>query len=87
MQLTRFRQFEVPWTGLAGLVPEDHARYWQITLDFLKIAMTYWPAHLADQGAMNPKARRSALIARGRSTLLVHGESASILHRLAYSSK
>jgi ATP-dependent helicase/nuclease subunit B len=55
---------EVPWTGLAGLVPEDHARYWQITLDFLKIAMTYWPAHLADQGAMNPKARRSALIRR-----------------------
>ncbi|WP_029057721.1 double-strand break repair protein AddB [Stappia stellulata] len=55
---------EVPWSGLAQLVPEDHARYWQITLDFLKIAMTYWPAHLADRGAMNPKARRSALIRR-----------------------
>lgn len=55
---------EVPWDGLTRLVPDDHARYWQITLDFLKIAMTYWPAHLADRGAMNPKARRSALIRR-----------------------
>ncbi|MAA99257.1 MAG: double-strand break repair protein AddB [Stappia sp.] len=55
---------EVDWGGLLGLVPEDHARYWQITLDFLKIAMEHWPAYLAGRGAMDPKARRSALIRR-----------------------
>jgi ATP-dependent helicase/nuclease subunit B len=49
---------------LTGLVPDDHARYWQITLDFLKIVQEAWPAHLAEQGKMDPKARRSALIRR-----------------------
>ncbi len=55
---------EIPWAGLSELVPEDHARYWQITLDFLRIAMEHWPAYLAARGAMDPKARRSALIRR-----------------------
>ena len=55
---------EVSWQGLATLVPEDHARYWQITLDFLKIAMEHWPAYLGERGAMDPKARRSELIRR-----------------------
>jgi ATP-dependent helicase/nuclease subunit B len=55
---------EVDWSGLLGLVPEDHARYWQITLDFLKIAVEHWPAYLAERGAMDPKARRSTLIRR-----------------------
>ncbi|WP_349359068.1 double-strand break repair protein AddB [Stappia sp.] len=55
---------EISWAGLTDLVPEDHARYWQITLDFLKIAMSHWPEHLAAQNAMDPKARRSALIRR-----------------------
>ena len=55
---------EIDWTGLADLVPEDLARYWQITLDFLRIAMAHWPDHLTSQGAMDPKARRSALIRR-----------------------
>jgi len=55
---------EADWTELAGLVPEDHARYWQITLDFLKIVQEAWPAHLEELKQMDPKARRSALIRR-----------------------
>lgn len=55
---------EADWSGLAGLVPEDHARYWQITLDFLQIVRQAWPAHLRELGHMDPKARRSALIRR-----------------------
>lgn len=55
---------EADWSELAGLVPEDHARYWQITLDFLKIVQEAWPEHLAEIGKMDPKARRSALIRR-----------------------
>jgi len=53
---------EADWSELAGLVPEDHARYWQITLDFLRIVQEAWPAHLAERAMMDPKARRSALI-------------------------
>jgi ATP-dependent helicase/nuclease subunit B len=55
---------EADWSELATLVPDDYARYWQITLDFLKIVQEAWPAYLAEQGMMDPKARRSALIRR-----------------------
>ncbi len=55
---------EADWGSLLSLVPDDHARYWQITLDFLKIAMEAWPAFLAERGAMDPKERRSRLIRR-----------------------
>jgi len=55
---------EADWSELTGLVPEDYARYWQITLDFLQIVREAWPAHLAECGQMDPKARRSALIRR-----------------------
>ncbi|SHL28902.1 double-strand break repair protein AddB [Roseibium suaedae] len=62
---------EADWTDLAGLVPEDHARYWQITLDFLKIVQEAWPAHLAQQNRMDPKVRRSLLIRREAERLAV----------------
>ncbi|MET1413248.1 double-strand break repair protein AddB [Roseibium sp. HPY-6] len=55
---------EADWTQLSTLVPDDFARYWQITLDFLKIVQEAWPAHLVESGRMDPKARRSALIRR-----------------------
>ncbi|MEJ8475205.1 double-strand break repair protein AddB [Roseibium algae] len=55
---------EAEWSDLEDLVPEDHARYWQITLDFLKIVQQAWPAHLAEQGKIDPKERRSLLIRR-----------------------
>src|SRR5262245_39408568 len=34
---------EVSWDRLDGLVPEQVDRYWQLTLDFLKIAREAWP--------------------------------------------
>ncbi|MXN66748.1 double-strand break repair protein AddB [Stappia sp. GBMRC 2046] len=63
---------EAGWEALTSLVPEDHARYWQITLDFLKIATEAWPEHLAERGLMDPKARRSALIRREAERLRAH---------------
>ncbi|WP_417693968.1 double-strand break repair protein AddB [Roseibium sp.] len=53
---------EADWAQLADLVPDDYARYWQITLDFLSIVQQGWPAYLAETGTMDAKARRSALI-------------------------
>ena len=37
---------QVPWDRLDKLVPDALDRYWQIALDFLKIARNYWPARL-----------------------------------------
>ncbi len=54
---------EVPWEHLDGLVPENVDDYWQLTLRFLKIAREFWPAILADRGAIEPATRRDRLIA------------------------
>ncbi|ESR26000.1 double-strand break repair protein AddB [Lutibaculum baratangense] len=48
---------------LATLVSEDHADYWRITLEFLKIATETWPAVLGERGMVDPAARRDALLA------------------------
>ena len=41
---------EVPWERLDRLVPDYVSSYWQLTLEFLKIARGVWPAVLAERG-------------------------------------
>src|SRR5215211_4940312 len=53
---------KVPWRALDDLVPERFDRYWQLTLDFLKIARDAWPAILAERNAIEPAERRDRLI-------------------------
>src|SRR6195256_1748799 len=62
----------VPWDRLDELVPEALDRYWQLTLEFLKIAREAWPNILADRGAIEPAARRDALIKAGAARLATH---------------
>ncbi len=52
----------IDWQSLAGLVPDDYPRFWQLTLDFLKIATEAWPLHLAEKHLADPAARRDELI-------------------------
>jgi ATP-dependent helicase/nuclease subunit B len=52
----------VPWERLDELVPESFDRYWQLTLQFLKIARQAWPEILAERGAIEATARRDALL-------------------------
>ncbi|MEA2997528.1 MAG: ATP-dependent helicase/nuclease subunit, partial [Alphaproteobacteria bacterium] len=53
---------EVDWGRLDGLVPEHVDTYWQLTLDFLKIAREHWPNILAERQAIEPAERRDRLI-------------------------
>ncbi len=53
---------KVPWERLDKLVPEDLDHYWQLTLEFLKIARSAWPQILAERGAIEASTRRDALI-------------------------
>jgi ATP-dependent helicase/nuclease subunit B len=53
---------EVAWGRLDGLVPEHVDKYWQLTLDFLKIAREAWPEILAERQAIEPAERRDRLI-------------------------
>jgi ATP-dependent helicase/nuclease subunit B len=43
---------------LRGLVADEYAGHWRRTLDFLEIALAFWPAHLAEQNLLSPVARR-----------------------------
>ena len=64
---------QVPWDRLDTLVPDQYDRYWQLTLDFLKIARAYWPAELDEQKKIDPAARRDLLIDAERNRLEAHG--------------
>ncbi len=63
---------DVPWDRLDELVPDDLDRYWQLTLKFLKIAREAWPDILAERGAIEPAARRDALIKAEAARLAIH---------------
>jgi ATP-dependent helicase/nuclease subunit B len=62
----------VAWDRLDGLVPETLDRYWQLTLEFLQIAREAWPQILAERRAMEPAARRDALIKAEAARLAAH---------------
>src|SRR5262252_4866172 len=62
----------VAWDRLDGLVPETLDRYWQLTLEFLQIAREAWPQILAERGAIEPAARRDALIKAEAARLAAH---------------
>src|SRR5437016_6337549 len=62
----------VPWERLDGLVPQALDRYWQLTLEFLQIARETWPKILAERGAIEPAARRDALIKAEAARLAAH---------------
>ncbi len=47
---------------LGALAPDDFAEHWSITLRFLEIVTAYWPERLAELGALDPMARRDALM-------------------------
>ena len=64
----------VPWERLDELVPEALDRYWQLTLQFLKIAREAWPKILAERGAIEPAARRDALIKAEAARLASHAD-------------
>lgn len=72
----------IPWGRLDGLVPEDHARYYQITLEFLRIVAEQWPAILAEMGRVDPAVRRDTLIrasaARLAGPVVAAGSTGSI---------
>jgi ATP-dependent helicase/nuclease subunit B len=52
----------VPWERLDELVPDEFDTFWQLTLRFLQIARERWPEILREAQAMEPMARRDALI-------------------------
>lgn len=53
---------EADWQKLDTLAAADYASWWQLTLEFLKIARDYWPARLQELRASSPSRRRNAVL-------------------------
>ena len=62
----------VGWEALNGLVPDQLDKYWQYSLEFLRIARKAWPDHLAEIGKIEPAARRDLLIDAEAKRLTAH---------------
>ncbi|MCA1478411.1 double-strand break repair protein AddB [Bradyrhizobium sp. NBAIM08] len=62
----------VDWSALDGLVPDNLDRYWQHSLEFLRIARIAWPNHLTEINRIEPAARRDLLIAAEARRLTAH---------------
>src|ERR1700737_3404487 len=62
----------VGWEALDGLVPDQLDKYWQYSLEFLRIAREAWPAHLNEIQRIEPAARRDLLIAAEAARLTAH---------------
>ena len=75
----------VSFDRLDTLVPDHLDKYWQLTLEFLKIARTAWPEMLAERGMIEMAVRRDALIkaeaarlARSPGPVIAAGSTGSI---------
>ncbi len=75
----------VSWDRLDDLVPDHLDKYWQLTLDFLKIARSAWPQILAERGMIEASVQRNALIkaeagrlARSPGPVIAAGSTGSI---------
>ncbi|HZP75810.1 MAG TPA: double-strand break repair protein AddB [Pseudolabrys sp.] len=60
---------QVSFDKLDTLVPDALDPYWQLTLEFLKIARDAWPQILQERGAIEAAARRDLLIAAEQQRL------------------
>ncbi len=77
---------QVPWDALDTLVPDALDVYWQKTMAFLNIvARQQWPAHLNEQGKIEPADRRdrlieaeSARLANTRAPVIAAGSTGSM---------
>ncbi|MGJ7042523.1 ATP-dependent helicase/nuclease subunit B [Shinella sp. BE166] len=53
---------ELDWSALDNLDVSNHALWWQLTAEFLKIASEYWPARLTELNRSSPSLRRNATL-------------------------
>ena len=53
---------ELDWSALDNLDVSNHALWWQLTAEFLKIASEFWPVRLAELNRSSPSLRRNATL-------------------------
>jgi ATP-dependent helicase/nuclease subunit B len=53
---------DIDFTRLEGLVADEYTERWQRTLEFLGLALPFWPAYLAENNLLSPVARRRRVL-------------------------
>ena len=70
---------ELDWSALAKLDTRDHAIWWQLTLEFLKIASVFWPARLSELNRSSSARHRNAILRGEAERLAGLGQSGPII--------
>lgn len=68
----------IAWERLDPLALPELDRFWQITLDFLNIAIEQWPKILAERGLID-RARRQTALVEAQIRLLHEGPSGPVI--------
>lgn len=69
---------EADWAKLDGLVPDDHANWWQLTLKFLQIATSAWPQMLQAQGKVDSASLRARYL-RAQGDIYARGSAGPVI--------
>jgi len=67
------------WRGLFAERRAELAKYWHITLEFLKIVTDFWPEYLAERRLIDAGSHRDALIVREAERLIREGSGAPVI--------
>ncbi|WP_128290391.1 double-strand break repair protein AddB [Afifella aestuarii] len=67
------------WQALGQLAPDDLARYWQITQEFLTIVSDAWPSILSERGLADPGAQRDLLLRAEARRLAERGSKGPVI--------
>ncbi len=70
---------ESDWSQMQDLVPQDHAAWWQLTLEFLKIATAQWPAILEELGMQDAANQRARLLRDQANSYNMNGSSGPVI--------
>lgn len=67
------------WADLDKLDARDYASWWQLTLEFLRIASLFWPARLEELGRASPVRHRNALLRAEARRIAGLGDSGPVI--------
>ena len=67
------------WSELLAIEAGDHARWWQLTLQFLSIVTQAWPAFLDAHDRLNPAEHRNRMLRAEAERLRAHGSRGPVV--------
>ncbi len=70
---------EIDLAGLAGINLQEHAEWWQLTLEFLKIVREYWPQRLQEMRRQSNARFQVDLLDRQTKDLIANGHDGPVI--------